>query len=262
MALTIAGSDALSAGGMQTDLNTFFYHEVYGLVAVTSLVCTGKSTIEVNAVAPSVLSMQLDAISRAVSVDAIKIGLLPSAKSVYAVEDFLDSLADRDSSSFRFPEVVLDPVFALKEDEAFCDTEVIEAVCDRLIKYATIITPNLLEYRILEEYVDPEDLENKFILTKNTDPDSTIAVDVLMRGETTISEYKYPMIPGKITNGAGCMLSAAVTANLALGLEPEVAIVKSREHVQSAIDGALAFDKLNKNRSDEESKFGSVWRRA
>src|SRR3989440_2044379 len=83
VALTIAGSDSSAGAGIQADLKTFAALGVYGLTAVTSVVAeTPGKVAKIQPVTGAVVRKQIEVVSRAFPIAAIKTGLLYSAEIV------------------------------------------------------------------------------------------------------------------------------------------------------------------------------------
>ena len=79
--LSIAGSDSSGGAGIQADLKTMTVHGVFGMTAITAL--TAQNTTGVTAIqesTPEFLEQQIDACLSDIPVDAVKIGMLPSAE--------------------------------------------------------------------------------------------------------------------------------------------------------------------------------------
>jgi hydroxymethylpyrimidine/phosphomethylpyrimidine kinase len=68
------------------------------------------------------------------------------------------------------------------------------------------------------------------------------AVDVLATADDVI-ELAGPRIDSPNTHGTGCMLSAAIAAGLAKGLELEKSLREAKEFVTGAIAHSLAIGK-------------------
>ena len=137
VALTIAGSDSGGGAGIQADLKTFAAHEVYGVSAITAV--TAQNTVAVTGVAevvPELIRTQIAAVCDDFPVAAAKTGMLSSAKIIGAVAE---SAAKR-----RLP-LVVDPVMVAKTGDRLLRPDAVEALRERLIPLATLLTPNLPE---------------------------------------------------------------------------------------------------------------------
>src|ERR1700761_3889606 len=94
-ALTIAGSDSGGGAGIQADLKAFAACGVHGMTAITAI--TAQSTVGVDAiepVSPEMIRAQVRAVARDIGVDAVKIGMLGTARTIAAVAAALDELAE------------------------------------------------------------------------------------------------------------------------------------------------------------------------
>ena len=89
-ALTIAGSDCSGGAGIQADIKTMTMHGVYAMSVVTSL--TAQNTVGVRAIqnaTPQFLAQQIDAVFEDIFPDAVKTGMVPSARLVEVVAERL-----------------------------------------------------------------------------------------------------------------------------------------------------------------------------
>src|SRR5690349_3516850 len=101
-ALTIAGSDSSGGAGIQADLKTFAAHGVFGLSAITAITAQNtEGVVMTEAVAPVLVTAQIDAVVSDLGAAATKIGMLANAAIVAAVASAIES--------HRLRHVVLDP---------------------------------------------------------------------------------------------------------------------------------------------------------
>jgi hydroxymethylpyrimidine/phosphomethylpyrimidine kinase len=124
---------------------------------------------------------------------------------------------------------------------------------NRLIPLATVVTPNLHEASVLANRIiqNIEGLEQVArslaeqyqvaFLVKGGHLSGTEATDVFVFGDQ-VKRYSAPFQVGVSTHGTGCTLSAAVTANLALGKTMEESIQASKEFISRAIAESLAWN--------------------
>ena len=84
--LTIAGSDCSGGAGIQADLKTFAAHKCYGASVITSVVAENTSrVISVFNLPSDEVAKQIDAVFEDVEIDAVKLGMLPTAEIVETV---------------------------------------------------------------------------------------------------------------------------------------------------------------------------------
>ena len=82
-ALSIAGSDCSGGAGIQADLKTMTLNGVFAMSAITAL--TAQNTTGVSGileVSPAFLAQQIDAVFPDIRPDAVKIGMVSSARSL------------------------------------------------------------------------------------------------------------------------------------------------------------------------------------
>lgn len=244
-ALTIAGSDSGGGAGIQADLKTFLARGVHGMSAVTAL--TAQNSLEVSGiheVPPSFVREQVDAVARDIGVDAAKTGMLASAEIVEAVAASVEA--------HGIANLVCDPVFVSKHGASLLHETAIRALRERLVPLATVITPNVPEAEGLlgrELATDEPDedaarelvaLGARWALLKGGHATSEEAVDILTDGRRT-HRFSSARIPTRHTHGTGCVLSAAIAAELAKGREVPEATETAKRFVTGAIERHLTI---------------------
>src|ERR1700750_2267153 len=86
IALTIAGSDSSGGAGIQADLKTFSAFGVYGASVLTALTAQNtRGVTAIEAVTPSFVLAQMEAVFADLAVGAVKTGMLANAAIVHAV---------------------------------------------------------------------------------------------------------------------------------------------------------------------------------
>ncbi len=239
VALTIAGSDSGGGAGIQADLKTFHAFGVFGTSAITAI--TAQNTVRVSAVHPvpvDVVRAQIDAVVEDLKPAATKTGMLATAALVSAVARAL--------SDHRLVRYVLDPVMVATSGDRLLDRDAEAALVRELVPLALLITPNLHEARILtgREIANADDMRwaarelvrmgARAALVKGGHLSDGEAVDVLWDGSVERT-WSRPRLAARNTHGTGCTLSAAIAANLALGLPLTDATDRAIEFVARAI---------------------------
>ena len=242
-AMSVAASDSGAGAGIQADLKTFAAHGVYGTTAIVAI--TAQSTKGVYAIAEvpdEVIVAQIDMMMEDIGADAAKTGMLSSALIVEVVADRL--------AAWGVPTVV-DPVMISRSGDQLLQRNAVNAVKRHLIPMARIVTPNIPEAEVLSgrTIVTEDDLREAaraiyalgtgWVLIKGGHR-STTATDVLFDGVAFI-EMPAERIQSLNTHGTGCTLSAAIAANLALGMAVVPAVEAAKAYVTGAIRAGYAI---------------------
>jgi hydroxymethylpyrimidine/phosphomethylpyrimidine kinase len=218
VALTIAGSDPSGGAGLQADLKTFQQFGVYGASAVTMV--TVQNTLgvrRIETIPPDLVTDQINAIVDDFNPIAAKTGALGNAA-------IIDAVAER-AEKFEFP-LIVDPVMVSKHGHSLIEDDAVEAY-RRLLKHAFLVTPNRFELErltgitldgpdaVAQAIHDLHVMGARFVLAKMGDIDGH-SEHILGSGKENFAVHS-DRIETNHTHGAGCVLSAAITAMICLG---------------------------------------------
>lgn len=265
IALTIAGSDSSGGAGIQADLKTFSALGVYGASAIVAL--TAQNTTGVTAIhdaPPDFITAQIDAVMEDLSVGAVKIGLVSRAESIAAIADAL--------IRHGVANIVVDPVMVASSGARLLAEDAVEAVRERLIPLALVLTPNLPEAAELlgvpvardedamaEQGRALQTLGAKAVIVKGGHGEGRESVDVLIGEDGAITRLPGPRVLTRNTHGTGCTLSSAIAAGLAKGLSLDDAVADAKVYVGGAIEAA---DELTIGRGHGPvHHFHAIWPR-
>jgi len=243
IALTIAGSDSGGGAGIQADLKAMSALGVYGSSVITAITAQNtKAVTDVHEVPVSTIAKQIQAVLDDLSVGAIKIGMLSSAEIIEVVSSELEAVA--------IP-VVSDPVMVAKSGDRLLRNDALNALKEKLVPLATVLTPNLPEAadllgqkeavstdEMLEQAKALLDLGPKSVLMKGGHARGEICVDLLVGQDGSVERFEAPRLNTKNTHGTGCTLSASVAAGLAKGLGVSDAVRSAHSYLQSAVRAA------------------------
>ena len=250
-ALTIAGSDTSGGAGLEADIKTFQELGVYGMVAITCIVAQNPNAEWRHDVYPidlATVEAQLATILEGIGVHAAKTGMLATRELIQLVVNTV--------KKHNVPNLVIDPVMACKGASEPLNPEVADALRDELMPLSTVITPNLYEAGIMSGLgllTSVEGMEeaarilcksgarNVLVKGGNKLLGATKAIDVVCDGKT-ITRLESELIPNAYTHGAGCTISAAITANLAKGMPVNTAIQKAKEFETAAIRASFPLN--------------------
>lgn len=239
--LTIAGSDPSGGAGLAADLKTFHQHGVYGCAVISLLTVQNTTSVSRVEVLPaSLVAAQLDAVLGDLAPAAAKTGALGSAEVVAAV-----------ASRFARADIplVVDTVRIAKHEAVLLDDSARRAVLDELLNVAALITANADEAAWLADRPVRDEagaraaaeqlvrLGARAVLIKGGHLGGAEAVDLLLHGRE-LTRLRAPRLPARHTHGVGCTLSAAIAANLALGLGMAAACERAKRFVSAAIASA------------------------
>ncbi len=252
VALTIAGSDSGGGAGIQADLKAFAAAGVHGTSAIAAL--TAQNTVgvtRIEAVSPAMIVAQVAAVADDLDIGAVKIGMLGSTEAIEAVAEALALLAP------TVP-VVHDPVMIAESGARLLPEDALDALRERILPRATVITPNLPEARALlgvqreaaragqPEGVDPSDDELLAALlalgptwAMVTGGHRHEAVDLLAGPGGARYRYAGPRHPDGAAHGSGCTHSSTLAAHLARGASVPEAAAAAREAASSAVQHGL-----------------------
>lgn len=240
--LTIAGSDCSGGAGIQADLKTMTVHKVYGMSVVTAL--TAQNTMGVTGILeikPEFVALQLDSVFADIYPDAVKIGMVSSAKIIEVIAEKL--------CEYSVKSIVLDPVMISTSGHRLMSEDAIDTLINKLMPLADIITPNVPEAEILSGIT----IHNKRDMLKAAQKISKhYNGAILIKGghlEYNASDLLYyngddkwfetEKIDNPNTHGTGCTLSSAIASNLAIGKNMEQAVKDAKLYLTGAISAKL-----------------------
>lgn len=237
-ALTIAGSDSGAGAGIQADLKTFAARGVYGTSVITAI--TAQNTRGVTGVLelpPEIIEAQLDAVLSDIGTDAAKTGMLSSASIIELVSDKV--------REWGIDKFVVDPVMVAKGGDRLLRADAVDALKEKLLPLALVLTPNLPEAEVLvgrpvrtREQLESAAREIAALGVRNVVIKGGHAegppVDLLFDGRD-FTEYPAERIESRNTHGTGCTFSAAIAAELAKGLGVADAVGEAKRYTTEAI---------------------------
>ncbi|WP_413380195.1 bifunctional hydroxymethylpyrimidine kinase/phosphomethylpyrimidine kinase [Alkalihalobacillus sp. 1P02AB] len=243
--LTIAGSDSSGGAGIQADLKTFQELETFGMSAITAI--TAQNTLGVHGVYPQpveAIEAQLDAVLSDIGADGVKTGMLFSAEIIELVAEKV--------KEYQLKNIVVDPVMIAKGGATLLQQEAIDALKEKLLPVATVITPNLPEAQAIldleKEITSIEEMEEvsralyelgpEYILLKGGHLTEGPALDLLYDGKE-MTKYHVERIDTKHTHGTGCTFAAAIAAELAKGSEIKEAVQVAKDFITAAISDSI-----------------------
>jgi hydroxymethylpyrimidine/phosphomethylpyrimidine kinase len=226
--LIIAGSDSGGGAGIQADIKTVTMLGGHAMTAITAI--TAQNTLGVQAVHPvptDIVLAQIDSVVSDIGVDAVKIGMIGSARTANAVADRLTSLSSRDPIP-----IIFDPVMIASSGSVLAAPDTIAAFA-RLMRIATLVTPNLPELAALGGEAAVRAL-GPAVLIKGGHAEGPRVTDRLVTdaGETL---WTNPRIETRHAHGTGCTLASGIATGLGQGMPLDAAVARAIAFVRAAL---------------------------
>ena len=241
-ALTIAGSDSSGGAGIQADIKTMTANGVYAMSAITAL--TAQNTTGVYGIlesTPEFLAQQLDCVFTDIYPDAVKTGMVSSTALIEVIADKL--------KEYRARNIVVDPVMVATSGSRLISQEAVDALKERLLPLAALLTPNIPEAQVLSglEITDAAGMERAARTISEQ-----YGCAVLCKGGHQIHDaddllwrdgagkwFRGRRIQNPNTHGTGCTLSSAIASNLAKGYDLDQAVERAKAYISGALGAML-----------------------
>jgi hydroxymethylpyrimidine/phosphomethylpyrimidine kinase len=242
--LTIAGFDPSSGAGVTADIKTIAAHGCYGVACVSALTVQSTSGVRrVEPIAADLLNETLEELACDLEISAVRIGMLGSAKVVWAVAEFL--------GKHRLPNVVLDPILKSSSGAALLEAAGASLLTEKLIPLATVVTPNVDEASALTglAVTNVEQMRTAAHQLHELGAAAVVitgghldkAIDLLsFTGRSGIEQetFKSARLRSNSTHGTGCAFATSVACHLALGRGLPEAVLLTKAYVAAAIVNA------------------------
>ena len=246
VALTVAGTDSGGGAGVAADLKTMAARGAFGSAAVTTV--TAQNTVGVDSahpVPPEEVAAQIRSVVSDLPVAAAKTGMLGDADRVEAVAEALPEALP----------LVVDPVVVAASGARLLDGAGVDALRDRLIERAAVVTPNAPEAELLtgREVATPEDAleaartlraagaETALVTGGHLDPGPGDGVVDAFAGRGGAVRFERDRVDTAATHGTGCTLSAAIAADLAAGAAPREAVAGAESSLDRTLSRGLPY---------------------
>lgn len=229
--LTIAGFDPSAGAGVLADIKTFEQHRVYGFAINTgNTIQTENEFFEMQWTDLDFVLKSLEKLFTNYNIKAVKIGIIPSLEYLKKIILMIKKLSPK-------TKIVWDTVLKSSTEFDFITIEN-QALLIEILKKIDLITPNYDE--ILQ-------LSSKGINAETTALLLSKYCPVLLKGGHNTNERGidnlytqdnlYKLLPKSNRcyekHGSGCVLSSAITANLALEQNLKIACEKAKIYTEN-----------------------------
>ena len=219
--LTIAGSDSCSGAGIQADIKTFQVFNEHGVCCVNAITCQNPNKItSILNIPVKIIEEQLSILFEYYDIKYVKTGMLYTKETMEKTLDFL--------LKYKF-KLVIDPIFKSSSGKELMEPDAKDFLIKKLLPKAFLITPNIPEAEeILGVHISDENSQKlaafniinlgiNAVLLKGGHLKQDPFKDILALNDE-IYEFPKRRTPDINVHGSGCILSAAIVANLNKGL--------------------------------------------
>ena len=241
-ALTIAASDTSGGAGVQRDLKSFHDNGIWGLSVITGI--TAQSFEKVyysNPLSTTEVEIQLKTVFENSQIDAVKIGVIYNRKIMKLISHYLQKYSQNN--------VIIDPIISASDSTKFLLKKDEEFFKEKFLANADLLTPNIPEAELLSQKIIATENEikaaGKFLsekykcyvlikgghfINKKTDK----IVDFLI-GKNIEKKFLSPKKKLIKSHGTGCLLSSAIAANLAKGMDISAAVLLAKKYFHTQV---------------------------
>ncbi len=243
--LVFAGLDPSGGAGISADIETLSNLKVHALPLITCLTVQDSHNVkQLNSVEPQLLKNQIETLQKDISFQAIKLGLLSSIEIINLVSDTLKAQPE-------IP-VVFDPILRAGGGAELAKSNIdsiVNAMCEKIIPFSTIITPNSLEARLLSGKQDLTDCAKVLIEAgcknvlitgehENNPQEITNSLYTLDNsGKLNRTDTHWPRLPHQY-HGSGCTLASAISGYIVKGFCIEDAVQQAQHFTNAALQHA------------------------
>jgi len=236
--LCFSGLDPTGGAGIQADIETIASMGAHPAPVVTALTVQDTSSVKrFESVDSLLLVEQARTVLEDMPIAAIKIGMLANRAIIEAIHSILVDYPD-------IP-VVLDPVLKGGGGGDLLASDALDALLELLVPQTTILTPNSIEARVLAKDADSlpacaESLLDKgcdYVLITGGHESTEGIVNTLYSNHRELEQTEWTRLPHEY-HGSGCTLASAITAMLALGIDPVTATHEAQTFTWEALKSA------------------------
>lgn len=249
MVLAIGGLDPSAGAGILADVRTLDASGVApAAVATATTIQSGRGLLTSRALAANAVAAAMDEICDAFEVRWIKVGQIPTRSCALAIAK---QVAARQLS------MVLDPVVTASGGGALASPAARQAIADRLLPLAAVVTVNLEEAASLSglpvrgrrqiEAAARQILKRRAgaVVVKGGHAKGALEDLLLFEGPKGVVLKRFPARrisgPKASMHGTGCAFASALAAALSRGIGLPEAVAQAGAHVRSLLRGAQDF---------------------
>ncbi|HET6243863.1 MAG: hydroxymethylpyrimidine/phosphomethylpyrimidine kinase [Bacteroidetes bacterium] len=243
--LSVAGFDPSAGAGILADIKTFEAHGLYATGVCSAITIQNDLSFEsVDWVSEEKIVAQIKILSDRFLFDFIKIGLIENL-------DVLEKIVDLLKSENRDAKIIWDPIISASAGFTFhpiLESKKIQSICSKLF----LVTPNIEEAKMIS--AKPGTIEGIAELSKlcavflkGGHSEDNQANDWLFVDGKSI-KFESMKFENAEKHGTGCILSSAITAGLAQGLNLADACAEAKAYVADYLISARGLLGVHKRK--------------
>lgn len=232
--LSIAGFDPSGGAGVLTDVKTFEQHQVYGLAIITgNTIQTENEFIKMEWITIDFVLESMTILFNKYEIKAVKIGIVPTL-------EYLEQIVFQIKKLSQKAKIIWDTVLRSSTDFNFMDIEN-QIKLISILNQMDLITPNYKEIlQLSTKGINAETIAKNIsqhcaILLKGGHNSEALGTDFLF-----LKDEIFTLLPETKNifskHGSGCVLSSAITANLALGFDIKFSCKKAKMYIEKFLN--------------------------
>ena len=228
--LSIAGFDPCGGAGILADIKTFEQLKVYGLAVTTAQTLqTENHFISIKWEDEKNILTALEILMNQYDVAAVKIGIVENISRLKNIVLFIHQKK-------AATKIIVDTVIKSSSGFNFWNEQINEQVLLEILSKVFLITPNYNEVLQLMPFANAKEAARKIaahcnVLLKGGHNEEEKGVDYLF-AKNSIVQFLPHNAHVSAKHGSGCVLSAAITANLALGFDLQIACTIAKKYIE------------------------------
>lgn len=236
--LCFSGLDPSGGAGLQADIEAIGNAGAHAAIACTAItVQSSQQVFGFEPVSSSLLRQQACAVLDDLPIKAIKSGMLGTVDNIALLTEMFADGTIKSGTPF-----VLDPVLVANSGGSLGDAKTLVRAFDRLLGFATLITPNTHELRALAGYDDLHDCAKALnakgvnaVLVKTSHDFTTGDIEQYLYINECIAHTSIvPRLHGEY-HGSGCSLASHIAGRLAMGDELIDAIIHADDWIHQCL---------------------------
>ena len=228
--LSIAGFDPSGGAGVLADVKTFESNKVYGLGVISANTFQNDTEFgKVDWISVEKIIEQIAILQKRFEFDYVKIGLIENLEALDKIVSYLISK----NTNIK---IIWDPILKASAGFEF-HKQVDDVLLEKICKQLYIITPNVPEALSLGLFKDVVENAKHFskychVFLKGGHAEKKVGYDTLFLKEGKQFSFRPKTKNIFPKHGSGCVLSSALTADLAKGEDLQRACLKAKQYTE------------------------------